>query len=322
MSLAGDRLRALAARICGPATMERLIDPVIADLQCEHADAMRRGQLWRAVWIRFAGVWAFCRVMTAVVLSAPHAWAAADDWALGRTLALVTAVTAGVVLLFNLSYLTGALSPLRAAEAIRAFAYLVPAAFPLAVSAGVLFGVAFGLRGRTITDRLRRATLVIGIGSALAALVTLGWIAPVSNQAFRSTASGIPYDKLAKGTNELTLPELRAKRMALDAGPMRDSVQARDAAFNYQARLSFTVTPVVLALLALALADRRRNAGRMAIGAWAFASCVIFWVMLMGSREAIMLGGVPAVIVWIPNLFGVAGTYWLRSRRVAMSSNS
>ena len=38
MSRPGDRLRALAARVCDAQTMERLIDPVVADLGGEPAE--------------------------------------------------------------------------------------------------------------------------------------------------------------------------------------------------------------------------------------------------------------------------------------------
>jgi len=39
----GDRLRSFAHRVCAPPTCERLIDPLIADLQFEHAQATRAG---------------------------------------------------------------------------------------------------------------------------------------------------------------------------------------------------------------------------------------------------------------------------------------
>ena len=259
--------------------------------------------------------------MAACAIAAPRAWAAADNWALGRTLGLIALVTAGIVFLDNISYFPGALSHLRRADALRGFLYLVPQAFPLALPAAVLFGVVFGFRGRPITDRLRRATLAIGVCGTVASFVTLAWIAPISNQAFRSAASGIPSDKLGKGPAELTLLELRAKRAALDRSAMRDSVQARNAAFNYQARLALSCTPIVLGLLALAFVGARRRARRVAIGAWAVSSCVAYWVMLMASGRAVVLGGTPAVIVWIPNLLGLAGTYWLRSRSTTSSSS-
>ena len=182
------------------------------------------------------------------------------------------------------------------------------------MSAGLLVGIVFGLRGRPITTRLRRAVLAIGACSALAAFVTLAWIAPISNQAFRSAASGIPYDRLAKGARELTLFELRAERAALDGGVMRGSVQARDLDFNYQACLTLSFTPIVLSLFALAFVDGRRRSGLAMLGAWAFSCCVVYWVMMMASDRAVMLAGAPALVIWLPNVMFVFATAVLRSR--------
>jgi hypothetical protein len=47
MTPPGTRLRALAARLCAPITMERLVDPAIADLQAEYEEASRTGPGWR-----------------------------------------------------------------------------------------------------------------------------------------------------------------------------------------------------------------------------------------------------------------------------------
>jgi len=84
MKRPGDRLRALAARVCHVSTMEWLIDPIIADLQCEHAEAMQHGRRWRSLWVRVAGAWAFWRVMATVAIrrsfDVPREWIAADDW--------------------------------------------------------------------------------------------------------------------------------------------------------------------------------------------------------------------------------------------------
>jgi hypothetical protein len=44
----GTRLRALAARLFAASTMERLVDPAIADLQAEYEEALRRGPKWRS----------------------------------------------------------------------------------------------------------------------------------------------------------------------------------------------------------------------------------------------------------------------------------
>src|SRR6185436_7139154 len=59
MTPPGTRLRALAARLCAPMTMERLVDPAIADLQAEYEEASRAGAAWRRRWIWMRGHVAF-----------------------------------------------------------------------------------------------------------------------------------------------------------------------------------------------------------------------------------------------------------------------
>jgi hypothetical protein len=55
MTRPGARLRSVATRFFDPSTMERLIDPAIADLQHEHDAAIRRGLVWRGRWVHTAG---------------------------------------------------------------------------------------------------------------------------------------------------------------------------------------------------------------------------------------------------------------------------
>jgi hypothetical protein len=102
MTRPGTRLRSLAAGLFAPSTMERLIDPAIADLQHEHDDAVRRGLVWRGRWIRLAGYAAFWKV--AGMAAAGHALrerTAADDRSVRRTvgfsLVAVIALTAVLV---------------------------------------------------------------------------------------------------------------------------------------------------------------------------------------------------------------------------------
>ena len=99
MTRPGTRLRALARRICDAQTMERLIDPAIADLQCEHGEAMRRGQIWRSRWARVAGYIALSKVAVIALsrgtMRAVRHSAAADDHALGRTVLFSVIVTIG-----------------------------------------------------------------------------------------------------------------------------------------------------------------------------------------------------------------------------------
>jgi hypothetical protein len=96
MSRPGDRLRAFAARVCSADTMARLIDPVIADIQAEHAHALQRGRVWRSRWIRLAGDIAFAKVFVMCE------WSAACDTgplirAVGCSLGAVALVTAAMV---------------------------------------------------------------------------------------------------------------------------------------------------------------------------------------------------------------------------------
>ena len=91
MNRPGAHLRALAARLFDRPTLERLIDPVIADLQCEHAEAVRHGRLWRARWIRIASGIAFCKVAALAIFAADRHGARAMAVALS-TATLLTAL--------------------------------------------------------------------------------------------------------------------------------------------------------------------------------------------------------------------------------------
>lgn len=61
----GTRLRALAARLLRPSTMDYLVDPAIADMQAEYEDASRRGLSWRKRWICLRGHLSFLVMMVA-----------------------------------------------------------------------------------------------------------------------------------------------------------------------------------------------------------------------------------------------------------------
>ena len=90
----GDLLRRLASRVCRASTLERLIDPVIADLQTEHSESVRRGHVWRSRWVLVVGTLAFWKVVGvhAIERVVPIAreLAAADDGALRRTFGFST----------------------------------------------------------------------------------------------------------------------------------------------------------------------------------------------------------------------------------------
>src|SRR5262249_16900035 len=63
MSAPGDLLYRLARRTCSDATIARLIDPWLADLRHEHAEAIAGGHRFRAIGVRVAYGAAFVRLM-------------------------------------------------------------------------------------------------------------------------------------------------------------------------------------------------------------------------------------------------------------------
>ena len=102
MTRPGDRLRALAGRILNRRTMERVVDPLLADLQLEYAEAIRRGRVWKSRWVLVAGHIAFLK--TIALCSAQGVMPAVRDWTedersafsrvLGFSAAVIVAATA------------------------------------------------------------------------------------------------------------------------------------------------------------------------------------------------------------------------------------
>ena len=320
MKRPGDTLRSLAARVCSASTMERLIDPVIADMQCEHAEAVRQRRVWRCCWIRMTGCWAFWKGAGMHSIEAlkggVQEWLGRDDRAMGRVLGFVAAATVVVTLLLQLFVLLQPGSPFHGERSPDAFTllYLVPSALPLAIPMGVLFGVLYAMRHRTVTKRIHTATMILAICCTVGSFGLLAWTVPASNQAFREAFSGIPPQALLKGTNELTLQELRQELDKLSNGAMRGSVQERDVTFTYYMRFALSVVPIVLGLFALGLL----NVGRLqrspfALGVAAVMTCVCYYVLLFTSRAAVLQGW-NAGMVWMPNIVFLAATLFLVHR--------
>ena len=82
----GARLRSLAARVFSAATMERVIDPWLADLEHEHAHAIGRRHRLRRALMLIEAYFAFWKVVGRLGIGwatgALRSWAAADDRAM------------------------------------------------------------------------------------------------------------------------------------------------------------------------------------------------------------------------------------------------
>ena len=307
MTRPGLRLRAFAARVCSARTMDRLIDPTIADLQREHVDARRRGAIWTARWVRLRG---FLSVATLLAYAAGgDAFHAINHWSPGETAYLrrssIVFLAATVLTTILFAYPQAHRYWGKSDDLSLLTIYLIPSILPLTTAWAAILAIACGSRER-LTRKLTATVLAAAFACSFAMLVDLAWIVPDSNQAFRevtfrrfvSSGELVIDQPPARGDNEMSMSELR-RQIALQPD------RARRLTFTYHSRWSLAFAPLVLAALGVFLV---RSIKRIAIRTMiASVLGVGYWVVLGGSRAA-MTGGYPvALAAWLPNLvfFGV-----------------
>lgn len=272
MTTPGEWLRAKAARLCSRKTMERLVDPIVADLQKEYGESVASRRRWRAQAILVAG---YVGLAKAIVLHgsqsmlALRGWTSDDRQALGRSF-LIAAMTATVlIVLLEIPPLLQAVqqpSRLRAASVF----YLIPQTLPLAIPIGIALGILLGLRHKATGRRVTAAILLVSIVCSAASLAALNWIIPASNQAFRQAIfEERPGWKVGRGVNELTLAELRMQMRGERVSDFGFSIDPKVAGVMYHNRWAIAVAAVPFAVFALALV-RRRSLKR-----WVAAICGI-----------------------------------------------
>jgi hypothetical protein len=326
MTRPGARLRSLAARICDAATMERLIDPAIADLQSEHADALAHGRVWGARRVCFAGYLAFWKVAAiGISRASSRALLAPHESAFGRTVRFSVLATTALTLVFIWAPVWNSLP--HPGHRLAIFLALVPQALSVALPMGVVFGVLGGLRGRIATPRDRQAIVGLAVASTLAMIVFVGWILPASNQVFREATFGGP---LARGINELTIAELASGQLTRGRILVWGTLSRRVFEFHYRLALAFA--PLVLGLFALGVAGARRRVSNVAgVGALALVSCFAYYTLLYYARTAYYArvdarNPYPAIVAaWEPNLAFLASAlllWMIRTRAPSAASPS
>ena len=301
MTRPGLRLRAFAARFCSARTMERLIDPTIADLQREHADARRRGAVWTARWVRARGCMSIATLLAHA--AAGNAFDAISHWSPGETAYLrrtsIVFLVATIVTTMLLAYpQLQRYSDMHLDDALLTL-YMIPSTLPLTTAWAAILAIAYG--GRDLTRKLTSAVLAAAFVCSIAMFADLAWVVPDSNQAFREVVfnavawRGEPWfgQPLTRGANEMSMSELR-RQVTLQPD------RARHLAFTYHARWAMSAAPMILAGFALLLVRSiKRRAATVMI---ACVLCVGYWVALRWSQAA-MRGGYPVVLAaWLPNL--------------------
>ncbi len=315
----GVRLRRLAARWFDASTMERSIDPALADLQAEYEEALGHGQVWRSRRIWTTGHLAFAKVVLCLGSTQSARWirdASDDERRAGRR---IVACGAAFLLLGTLLFVAPLYFDFLAEipHGARLAVLLVPQALPLALPLGLLFGVLCGVGRRVPLRRLRVMTLCTASAASVVLFIMLGWVIPAANQAYRvamlaaQAPEGATLGPIPKGTNELTLRELRQSldARAADVLPAFRGTP-HEMALSYYDRWSLAAMPVVVAVLAFALTRplRRRPLVLGLAGCGAVVGFVAirlggFFVIRTGAR-ALGLDDVLSAfaIAWAPNL--------------------
>jgi hypothetical protein len=283
--------------------MERLIDPVIADLQCEHDHASRSGRPWDRWRVLFNGYLAFWRVL---VLHVPIVWTGRvvrafvghEHAARGRAFGAGTIT----IVALNAAFLAPPLQVLPRHDGHWAWWILLnlPQSLPLSIPLTLLVGVLCGLRGRTATTRIRGAVLVIGLTGSLASFGTIKWLIPAADYAFRLTIAGRP---VVKGLGEAPLESLRERAFAIKSSGRLD--RAGGLLFSYHARWALVGAALTFALFGLGVTALRVGG---AVTAWiaAIASIVYvtyFFQLRLVPPSVFSNEPVALVLAWLPNLW-------------------
>jgi len=299
----GARLRAIAARLCCAHTMERLVDPTLADLQAEYENAAGRTRKWERRWILVLGHIALIRVMAVHggmrAVGFLRCSTADDRRALRRTVgasAAITSVGTVVLMVPFLKYLSRGRS-----GSVELALYLIPQALPVSIPVGLTFGILWGLGKVAGSPRSRTLIVLLATLASVASFTTLAWVGPIANQAFRVSMIGHP---VPKGVNELTLGELRRllEPGTVEQRPFAAPANLRSLALTYHSRAALAGAPLVLALFALAL-TRRRQYGRIVP---LLAGCLAIWgyYVVMYSARRLGLDHIVSVsaAAWAPNV--------------------
>ena len=320
MTLSNRFVRRLAAWLCSPATLERLIDPVLADIELERRQALASGRAWRARWVVVSG---YVGLIWAVVLHGVHRGAALGISPVAARTAVFSAC-AFLVLTYALIA-----RPWMRAPRVRSYADwvafgvdLIPQSIPVSVPIALAFGIVCGWSPHMSVRAAIRRAMLLGVVGVIVALSAMQWMIPAANQAYRAQVVKLlaetgRYPRVAplRGLSERSLTELAALRRRGEVGlttgtvyyaPDRYLVRRLDEFFHRRVALAFAAGPFCLAAAAIALVFRRRAVAILAfcavlplyiaaIAIIEFAQPAMFGVQ--GVRASIL----PIVLGWLPN---------------------
>jgi lipopolysaccharide export LptBFGC system permease protein LptF len=285
--------------------MERLIDPVVGDLQAEYASAIGIRRRWLALcagYIALAKVLLWCGLLG--TREAWSNWNAEDQRGLNRLLqyiAVTTVFATSIAGLPDVLRLPDMLSfnPNANARLERLVLYLVPSALALGVPAGLAIGAALGAATRIQSRRVITVICLVAVLSSVASFVNIAWVTPHANQSFREELVGRFPER---GINELALTELRT---------------SPKEAFVFHVRLALAVAPLTFAIFGIVVATRR---WRWSIAVTIACTAVVIFVVALSLGRTLVNTRVlpPPVAAWLPLLLVAYATIligWLAAGR-------
>jgi len=271
----GRILHRIAALVCSAKTLERVVEPAIADVQRDEQVLPLRGYL---------------AVVTVIVLCAFDVSDTTGDErrALSQTFLLMAKIAVGV---------TGVLLilPLGALREPWHVVYVFPQTLPFAIPLAMVFGVALGVRVLEISSSSIKSIIAAAAVMTTVCFVTVVWILPVTNQSFRRAASGQPVRPTAR--NEMTLSELR--REIRETSQSGEPGTSQELAWYYHLKWALPAATLCATTFAL-VAARFKRSTRVVLSALGSAS---YLPILFAGERLVEGGAVPAFAgAWLPNI--------------------
>jgi lipopolysaccharide export system permease LptF/LptG-like protein len=310
----GTHLQRWARHVCSADTMERLIDPALADLQHEYEQADGRGRTWQTRIALFRGYVAFWKLLTLYV---PCQWLnrVVRELALAERFTIVRALFAAALTMTLVCAVLIAAPYRRDGFGLTPWllVLLLPQAFPFSLPLGLLVGVISALRGRTVTSHVRRLVVIVGLTASLVSVATIVWVVPEANQAYRTI---LARRVVLRGLPETPPLELRGHAFALRNEGRRN--EAGQVLVAYHARWALAGAALVFAVFGLGIASLRP--GRIATATIAGATLVLYvsYFDRLGEVRSSLFSDerLSFVVVWLPNtLMMLTGVAFLSARQ-------
>ena len=280
----GRLLHRLAARLCTPKALERIVEPAIADLQNEHANAATGRTRVRRAQILLAGYVAVLEVIVMCALDTP----------IRRTLLWAAAMTSGAASL--LLILTLAVVPGISPYYVSLLAALW---IPIAIPVGVTLGIVVALSGKAVSRRTGTAMVATAVIAAAISFSMTLLSPPVASQSFRQSVSNALGGRgvVVKAANDLSAFAIQQQPAFAPGGDLKAWPLRR--AWTKHLVLSVPFATPVLVVFALAVV--RRGAPRTVV----IAGCAVYCLIVLVG-EPLVHQGVPAfAAAWLANASAV-----------------